>query len=54
MEFCDRKLEVTAIEHKLFEDRFTLAMPCADHVDGLDRLLNDPAIVAWLGGPRSR
>lgn len=42
------------IENKFLKDQFLLAVPCEDHIVGLDHLLNDPVIVAWLGGPRSR
>lgn len=42
------------VDNNLLEVRFLLAIPCEDHMEGLDRLLNDPAVAAWLGGPRTR
>jgi hypothetical protein len=33
---------------------FRLVQPQPEHIDGLDRLLNDPAVAGSLGGPRSR
>lgn len=34
--------------------RFLLSIASEQHLDGLDALLNDPAMAVWLGGTRSR
>jgi [ribosomal protein S5]-alanine N-acetyltransferase len=35
-------------------ETFVLALPEEQHLDGLDKLLNDPDVSSWLGGPRTR
>jgi RimJ/RimL family protein N-acetyltransferase len=34
------------------DDQFILDIPCEDHIEGLDHLLNHPAVATWLGGTR--